>query len=138
MNKVQVNIQKDLAHGTLLWIYAHNKKVYHSSKRLDNVAFNEHDSNYLGEVKKIFSNKDKQESLLSLLDKVDRIYGICINDQVTTNSGEKEVEVLFFQTWDEVQEYAETYFEKFDQQESKKEQVKQEWLERGRRYLRKG
>ncbi|UJL47755.1 hypothetical protein KFZ58_07835 [Virgibacillus sp. NKC19-16] len=145
MKKLTFSLRSDLPHGTLIWINASNKKIYYSSKRFDKLAFNEHDSNYLGKAEKICSAKNNQETLVdSLLEKTNRIYGISSNEQVEKSNGVKEVAVLFFSTWEEMLRYAEPYFEDYDQQEKyeqqeirRKKQAKQEWLERGRRYLQK-
>lgn len=145
MKKLIFSLRKDLPHGTLVWINASNKKIYYSSKRFDKLAFNEHDSNYLGKADKICSAKNNQDKhVKSLLAESNRIYGISSNEQVEKSNGVKEVEILFFPTWEEMLKYAEPYFEDYDQQEKYEQQetkrkklAKQEWLERGRRFIQK-
>lgn len=142
MKKVTLNLQRNLAHGTLMWIYASDKKVYHSSKRFDAVEFTEHDSNFLGELEKIRPNKVKDRTTLSrLLKGSDRIYGICLNenfDQISPYKDSGEVEVIFFPNWEQLISYAETDFKEPDYEEiQRKYDAKQLWLEKGRLYLQK-
>lgn len=147
MNKSNVNTLNELAPGTLLWIYASNKKVYHSSKRFDTVDFAEHESNYLGELKDNFPVKHpKYSTILELLKKSDRVFGICLNDhngQAVQRKGTKKVDIKFFGSWDKMQKFAEDYFEKYDlleekriEEETRRKKARNQWLERGKRFLR--
>ncbi|GAB3064366.1 hypothetical protein GCM10027286_29740 [Virgibacillus ainsalahensis] len=130
-------LQSNLAFGTLMWINASNKKVYHSSKRCDAVSFNKHESNYLGKIEKVFSNNDEQIALLSgLLENTDRIYGICMNNKIPHSNKPENIDMLFFPTWAEMLNTAKIYFKKYDEKQRKNE-AKQEWLERGRLYVKK-
>ena len=142
MNKVTLRLQRNLAHGTLMWIYANDKKVYHSSKRFDTVEFTDHDSNYLGELEKMSPKKAAQRTTLSrLLKKSDRIYGICLNenfDQISPYKDSGEVEVIFFPTWEKLISYAETDFKEPDYEEiQRKHEAREQWLEKGRLYLQR-
>ncbi|PAV28828.1 hypothetical protein CIL05_14475 [Virgibacillus profundi] len=133
MTKVTISPRKSLADGTLMWIYANNKKVYYSSKGHEVNEFNEHDSNYLGEVGKVCKNQ-QLSVVADLLKKKDRIYGICMNED--NNQNAKDVDVLFFSTWDKLLNYAETYSNETEKIVQRKKEEKQKWLEQGRRYLK--
>lgn len=146
MKEIKVNLPINLAHGTLLWIYASNNKVFHSSKRFDVVEFTEHDSNYLGEIEDVFpTNSKDRASIKALLKQSERVYGIYLDEeegQAEQKKDTSKVDVLFFTTWDKMQHFAEDYFETYDQQESKRKievkrriQARNEWLERGKRFL---
>ncbi len=148
MLKTNINLPNNLVHGTLLWIDASSNKVFFSSKRFDVVEFTEHDSNYLGELEDVFSaNKQKRDALMKVLGRSERIFGIYLKDadeQEKVNKDTINAEALFFSTWENLQDFAEDYFKKYDQLESKREeesqrrkQAKNEWLERGRRFLKK-
>ena len=146
--KINIHLPSNLINGTLLWIDASSKKVFHSSKRYDAVEFIEHDSNYLGESEEVFStNKQKLDSIIKWLDGTERIFGIYLKDTNHQTEASKSTiiaEVLFFSTWEKLRDYAEEYFKKYDQIEverkeesERRKQAKKEWLERGRRFLRK-
>lgn len=148
MREVNINLPNNLMNGTLLWIDASSNKVFHSSKRFDVVEFTEHDSNYLGELKDVFSsNKQHLDSIMKVLEGSERIFGIYLKDadeQEKVNKDTINAEALFFSTWEKLQDFAEDYFEKYDQIESKRMEeskrrklAKDEWLERGRRFLKK-
>lgn len=142
MKRVTLSLQRNLAHGILMWIYANDRKVYHSSKRFDAVEFTEHDSNFLGELEKVRPKQIQQRTVLSrLLKKSDRIYGICLNenfDQISPYKDSGEVEVIFFSTWEELISYTDTDFKEPDYEEiQRKYDAKQQWMEKGRLYLQK-
>lgn len=142
MKKITLGLRRNLAHGTLIWIYANDKKVYHSRKRFDTVAFTDQDYSYLGELEKMPpKNKTQSKALSQLLKGSDRIYGICLNeqfDQISPYNESGEVEVIFFPTLDKLKTYAETEFQELDHKEIQRRQdAKQLWLEKGRTYLQK-
>lgn len=148
MKEVYIHLPNNLMHGTLLWIDASSHKVFHSSKRFDVVEFTEHDSNYLGEVEDVFSeNKQKLEVMLKGLKKSERIYGIYLDiedEQAIVNKETIRANTRFFSTWEKLQSFAEEYFATYDQLESerkeeskRRKQAKNEWLERGRKFLKK-
>lgn len=147
MQEVNIDLPKNLMNGTLLWIDASSNKVFHSSKRFDVVEFTEHDSNYLGEVEDVFSsNKRKLDSIMKNLKTSDRIFGIYLKDSQEHEKVNKDTinaKALFFSTWEKLQDFSEDYFEKYDQQETerkqeskRRKQAKNEWLERGRQFLK--
>lgn len=147
MQEININLPSNLAHGTLLWIDESSNKVFHSSKRFDVVEFTEHDSNYLGEVDDVFSSKkQKLDAIMKVLEGSERMFGIYLKDadeQTKINKDTINAEALFFKSWEKLQDYAENYFEKYDQLESerkeesqRRKQAKNEWLERGRRFVK--
>ena len=148
MIKTNINLPSNLVNGTLLWIDVDSEKVFHSSKRFDAVEFTEHDSNYLGEGEEVFSaSQHKLDSIIKLIDGSERIFGIYLKDNHYQSEASKSTisaEVLFFSTWEKLWDYAEDYFKKYDQieverkeEKKRRKQAKKEWLERGRRFLRK-
>lgn len=137
-----MRLRRNLAHGTLIWIYASDKKVYHSSKRFDRLAFRDQDYSFLGELEKVQPKNAKQRKALSqLLKGSDRIYGICLNenfDQISPYNESGEVEVFFFPSLEKLKTFAETEFKEPDYKEiQRKKDAKQLWLEKGRTYLQK-
>jgi len=146
--KTNINLPSNLVNGTLLWIDVDSEKVFHSSKRFDVVEFTEHDSNYLGESEEVFSaSQQKLDSIIKQIDGSERIFGIYLKGnhyQTEASKSTINAEVLFFSTWEKLRDYAEEYFKKFDQieverkeEKERRKQAKKEWLERGRRFLRK-
>ncbi|WP_147629029.1 hypothetical protein [Oceanobacillus massiliensis] len=129
MKKVIVSTKENLSYGTLIWIYASNKKVYHSSKAVDGSAdFSEYDSHYMGKVHELYRNLEKQPALFNrMLAKSDRIFGVCLNKRRLEN-GSHDVKVLFFPSWENVQEFAENSFPELAEMEltrKKKQRKKQ-------------
>ncbi|WP_067727738.1 hypothetical protein [Oceanobacillus damuensis] len=139
MKKVIVSTKENLSYGTLIWIYASNKKVYHSSKCIDSDAsFSEYDSNYMGKVHELYRNHDKQPALFNrMLAKSNRIFGVCLNNRRSDN-GLKDVKVLFFPNWEQVQEFAENDFPVLAETElNRRKEAKQKWMERGKVFSNK-
>lgn len=142
MKEVKINLQKNLPNGTLVWIYGSNKKVYHSSKRFDTADFSEHDSNFLGDIKEVFPKENRQRaSVVRLLGKSERIYGICLNEEGISKAD--SVKVQFYPTWEKMVDFAEAHFTEYDllaakkeEEESRKQTARSEWLERGRQFLK--
>src|SRR5690625_4113588 len=122
MKKVQVNLQGNFAYGTLFWVSASNKKVYHSSRRLDSVEFTEHESNYIGELEALTS-KTNQTILLRKLKNTDRVYGISIDNEDGLKKSEtrEKATIMFFDNLEKLMEYAEPRFEAYDSMKEKKE-----------------
>ncbi|MFC4024298.1 hypothetical protein ACFOUV_10885 [Oceanobacillus longus] len=139
MKKVIVSTKENLVYGTLIWIYASNKKVYHSSRCIDgDAAFSEYDSHYMGKVHELYRNQEKQPALFDrMLAKSDRIFGVCLNNRRLDN-GAKDVKVLFFPNWEDVQEFAENDFPVLaETRQNKKIEAKQKWMERGKAFSNK-
>ncbi|RDW18005.1 hypothetical protein [Oceanobacillus chungangensis] len=141
MKKVTVSVAEDLGYGTLLWIYANNHKVYHSNKRVDRVeSFDDIDSNFLGKVEELDLNKADKKTILNLiLEKTDRIFGVCVNKKKNDkNNRTNDYSVVFFQSWEQVKTFAETTFQELAQTEvQRKKEAKEKWLERGRLFSQK-
>jgi|SRR5690625_172426 len=141
MNNIKVNLPINIGHGALLWIDSSSKKMYYSSRRYDITDFIDHESNYLGEFNDLFPTGDQQDAIVGLLEKEDRVFGICLNTeggQVDQNVSE----VCFFPSWDRLLTSSDQYFEKFDaseskrlEEESRKSATKKEWLKSGRRFI---
>ena len=139
MKKVIVSTKENLHYGALIWIYAKNKKVYHSSKAIDgNVAFSEYDSNYMGKVHELYRNQEKQPALFDrMLAKSDRIFGVCLNKRRLDN-GKKDIKVLFFPNWEDVQDFAENEYPILVEKElNRRKEAKQKWMERGKAFSNK-
>lgn len=144
MKKIKLNIREKLTKGTLLWIYADDRKVYHSSKRFDTASFNEHDSNYLGDINKVVSTNKKQfTSLDKMLQKSNRIYGICLNEKdekAIHNNKTNGDEVIFFPTWEKMNAFAQAHFtitDKIEAEMQRRENARLKWLQRGQAYIKK-
>ena len=139
MRKVIISTKEDLSYGTLLWIYSKNKKVYHSSKCVNSeAAFSDYDSNYMGKVEELYRNLDKQPALFDrMLSSTDRIFGICLNNRRISDDS-KEVKVLFFPSWEEVQDFAERDFPVLiETEKNRRKEAKQKWMERGKAFSSK-
>ncbi|WP_249869971.1 hypothetical protein [Oceanobacillus saliphilus] len=139
MKKVIVSTKENLVYGTLIWIYASNKKVYHSSKCIDSdAAFGDYNSNYMGKVHELYRNQDKQPAIFDrMLSKSDRIFGVCLNNR-RMDDGSKEVKVLFFSNWEKVQDFAENDFPALAETElNRRKEAKQKWMERGKAFSNK-
>lgn len=139
MKKVIVSTKENLNYGSLLWIYASNNKVYHSSQRVkSDTAFSAYDSNYMGKVEGLYKDREKQPALFKrMLSKSDRIIGVCLNKR-RGEDGMKDVKVLFFSNWEDVQDFAENDFpELVEKERNRRKAAKQQWLERGKRFANK-
>jgi hypothetical protein len=141
VKKVTVSVAEDLGYGTLMWVYANNHKVYHSNKRVDRVeSFDDLDSNFLGKIEALDLNKADKKTVLNLiLEKTDRIFGVCIDKrQNEKNNGTKDYSVVFFPSWEQVRIFAETKFQELEETEvQRKKEAKEKWLERGRLFAQK-
>jgi len=141
LKKIKLNLRKKLTRGTLLWVYADDGKVYHSSKRFDTASFNEHDSNYLGEIEKVSTNKRQLNSLYTMLKKSDRIYGICLNKKgqaAVLNNKTTGDEIIFFPTWEKMTSFGKAHFtitDKIEAETQRKEKARLKWLQRGQAYV---
>src|SRR5690625_1927139 len=141
LKKIRLNLREKLTRGTLLWVYADDGKVYHSSKRFDKASFNEHDSNYLGEIDKVSTNIIQINYLYTMLKESDRIYDICLNKQGQTavlNNKTTSDEIIFFQTRKKMTSFGKAYFtitDKIKAEIQRKEKTRLKWLQRGQAYV---
>lgn len=145
MKEIRIGLREKFARGTLMWVYANDNKVYHSSKRFDTASFSDHNSNYLGEVEKVCANNKRQLSLInSMLKRSNRIYGICLNkkgeEAIRNNESPMGDEVLFFSTWEKMLEFANSHFKQTDKIQAemkRREKARLNWLKRGQKYIKK-
>ncbi|RDW18389.1 hypothetical protein CWR48_12505 [Oceanobacillus arenosus] len=141
MKKVTVSVTEELGYGTLIWVYANNHKVYHSNKRVDRVkSFDDLDSNFLGKVEALNLNKTDKKTVLNLiLEKTDRVFGVCVDKKKNTkNNGTDDFSVVFFPSWEQVMTFAETSFQELAETEvQRKKEAKEKWLEKGRLFAQK-
>lgn len=139
MKKVIVSTKENLDYGTLIWIYANNRKVYRSSKSINaDTPFHRYDSHYMGMVEELYRDQEKHPILFKrMIEKSDRIFGVCLNKR-RNEDGSKDMKVLFFSDWDSVQDFAEDTFPRLLKEEVKRRKAaKQKWLERGKLFSEK-
>lgn len=137
MKDIDVCLREKLPRGILFWVYADDYKIYRSSKRFDKASFNEHESNYVGEFDDIYFGENKS-LIFKMLEKSKRIYGVCLKGNGTLDNikkGDMGDIVRFFPTWDEMYSFAQKHFKKADEKIKRREEIKRQWLKRGRKYI---
>lgn len=138
MEKIKVSLKEKLRRGTLLWINAESNKVYRSSKRFDTASFNDHDSNYMGQLEKVFAWTDMQKKrIYQELDHADRLYGICLQNEAVIPSNKNAIsdKIIFFSTWDKLITFANKHVATVDKAIDRKEMMKKKWMEKGKQYV---
>ncbi|GIO21450.1 hypothetical protein [Oceanobacillus sp. J11TS1] len=139
MKQVIVSTKENLGYGTLIWIYANNRKVYRSSTIIDgDTPFQHYDANYMGMVDTLYRDQEKHPRLFKqMLEKSNRIFGVCLNKRRNAD-GSKDMKVLFFSDWDSIQDFAENDFPTLVKAEVKRRKLaKQKWVERGKLFSEK-
>jgi len=139
MKKVIVSTKENLDYGTLIWIYANNRKVYRSSKSIDSdMPFHHYDSHYMGMMEELYRDQEKHPLLFKqMIEESNRIFGVCLNKR-RNEDGSRDMKVLFFSDWDSVQDFAEDTYPKLVKAEVKRrKEAKQKWLERGKLFSEK-
>lgn len=137
LKEINVSLREKLPRGTLLWVYADDYKIYRSSKRFDTASFNEHDSNYVGDFNHLYTGENKS-LIYKMFEKTDRIYGVCLKaNEKLENIKKSDMgdTVKFFPTWDDMFTFAEHHFKKADKIMARREEMKRQWLKRGRKYV---